>query len=118
MNAAISSEIGLFLARNSRDGLFLRYARGRARGFLMRQTMTLIGSVSIAALSSVWLGALAGCLALIGEATDCSVLFYISRRFTDAEVPKAARIGAAFSGTVQALTIAACVMICWRLIPL
>ncbi|WP_054008411.1 hybrid sensor histidine kinase/response regulator [Cypionkella psychrotolerans] len=118
MNAAINSEIGLFLARNSRDGLFLRYARGRARGFLIRQTMTLIGSVSIAALSSFWLGVLAGCLALIDEAIDCTALFYISRRLDGAAVPKAARIGAALSGTVQALTIAACVMICWRLIPL
>ncbi|MES2432385.1 MAG: ATP-binding protein [Pseudomonadota bacterium] len=80
--------------------------------------MTLIGSLSIAALSSFWLGALAGCLALIGEAIDCTVLFYISRRFDGAAVPKLARIGAAVSGTVQALTIAACVMICWRLIPL
>lgn len=118
MNAAINTEIGLFLTRNSRDGLFLRYARGRARGFLIRQTMTLIGSVSIAALSSIWLGVLAGCLALIGEAIDCTALFYISRYFDGAAVPKTARIGAAVSGTVQALTIAACVMICWRLIPL
>lgn len=118
MNSAISSEIGLFLARNSKDGLFLRYARGRARGFLMRQTMTVIGAVSIAALSSFWLGMLAGCLALIGEALDCTVLYVISRRFTQASVPKVVRVYAAISGTVQALTIAACVMICWRLIPL
>lgn len=118
MDSTISSEIGLFMARNSKDGLFLRYARGRARGFLIRQTMTLIGSVSIAALSSFWLGALAGCLALIGEAVDCAGLFYISRRFAGADVPRAARIWAAVSATVQALTIAACVMICWRLIPL
>ncbi len=118
MNAAINTEIGQFLTRNSRDGLFLRYARGRARGFLIRQSMTLIGSASMAALSSIWLGVLAGCLALIGEAIDCTALYYISRRFGGAAVPKAARIGAAVSGTVQALTIAACVMICWRLIPL
>ncbi len=118
MNSAISSEISLFLARNSKDGLFLRYARGRARGFLMRQTMTVIGAVSIAILSSFWLGILAGCLALIGEAIDCGALFYISRRFTQATVPKAVRVCAALSGTVQALSIAACVMICWQLVPL
>ena len=118
MNSAISSEIGLFLARNSKDGLFLRYARGRARGFLMRQTMTVIGALSIAALSSFWLGMLAGCLALIGEALDCAVLYTISRRFTQGSVPQVVRVYAAISGTVQALTIAACVMICWRLIPL
>ncbi len=84
----------------------------------MRQTMTLIRSVSIAALSPFWLGVLAGCLALISGAIDCTALFYISRRFAGTAVPKAARIGAALSGTVQALSTAAFVMICWRLIPL
>ncbi|MDP1577160.1 MAG: hypothetical protein Q8L76_10425, partial [Cypionkella sp.] len=87
-------------------------------GFLIRQTMTLIGSFSIAALSSFWLGALAGCLALTGEAINCPALFYMSRRYDDTPVPKPARIWAAVSGTVQALTIAACAMICWRIIPL
>lgn len=118
MNAAISREIGRFLTRNSKDGLFLRYARGRARGFLIGQTMTLIGAFIIAALPSFWLGTSAGCLALIGEASDCTVLFYITRRFSGAVVPKAARVRAALSGTMQALTIAASVMICWLLIPL
>jgi hypothetical protein len=80
--------------------------------------MTLIGSFSIAALSSFWLGALAGCLALTGEAINCLALLYISRRYDDTPVPKPARIWAAVSGTVQALTIAACAMICWRIIPL
>jgi hypothetical protein len=65
--------------------------------------MTLIGSFSIAALSSFWLGALAGCLALTGEAIKCPALFYISRRYDDTPVPKPARIWAAVSGTVQAL---------------
>ena len=118
MNPAISHEIGQFMARNSKDGLFLRYARGRARGFLMRQTMTLIGALSIAGLSSVWLGGVAAGLALLGEAIDCTVLYLISRRYTQAHVPTAARVCAAVSGLVQAMTIAACVMICWRLIPL
>ena len=118
MNPAISHEIGQFTARNSKDGLFLRYARGRARGFLMRQTMTVVGALSIAALSSLWLGGVAAALALVGEVIDCSVLYAISRRFSQPHVPKAARVFAALSGLIQAMTIAACVMICWRLIPL
>ncbi|MFC3182049.1 hybrid sensor histidine kinase/response regulator [Cypionkella sinensis] len=118
MNPAISHEIGQFTARNSKDGLFLRYARGRARGFLMRQTMTVVGALSIAALSSLWLGGVAAGLALVGEVIDCSVLYAISRRFSQPHVPKAARVFAALSGLLQAMTIAACVMICWRLIPL
>ncbi len=92
MNAAISREIGRFLTRNSKDGLFLRYARGRARGFLIGRTMTLIGAFIIAALSSFWLGTSADCLALIGEASDCTVIFYITRRFSGVVVPKAARV--------------------------
>ena len=118
MNRAINHEIGQFMARNSKNGLFLRYARGRARGFLMRQTMTVVGALSIAALSSLWLGGVAAALALVGEVIDCSVLYAISRRFSQPHVPKAARVFAALAGLIQAMTIAACVMICWRLIPL
>jgi hypothetical protein len=53
--------------------------------------MTLIGSFSIAALSSFWLGALAGCLALTGETIDCPALLYISCRYNGAPVPKPAQ---------------------------
>lgn len=118
MNSAITHEVGLFLARNSKDGLFLRYARARARGFLIRQTMTVTGAVSIAALSSFWLGALAAALAILGEAIDCLVLFHIYRRSSDGHIPTNARAWAAVTAALQALTIAACVMICWRMIPL
>ncbi|MDZ4395010.1 hybrid sensor histidine kinase/response regulator, partial [Cypionkella sp.] len=117
MNSALKKEIGQFLVRNSKDGLFLRYARARARGFLMRQTMTAIGAASIAVLSSAWLGALAAGLALLGEAIDCLTLFYIARRYAEGPVPASARGWAAITGAIQALTIAACVMICWRMIP-
>jgi two-component system, sensor histidine kinase len=109
-------DIERFLARNSPDGLFLRFARGRARGFLLRQTMTLIGSATIAMLSSWQLGVLTAAIAIMGESLDCLVLGQIAQRFMGKQVPVGLRYLAAASGAVQALTIATCVVLCWQMI--
>ncbi|MGV8953466.1 MAG: ATP-binding protein [Cypionkella sp.] len=107
-------DIERFLTRNSPDGLFLRFARGRARGFLTRQTMTLLGSATIALLSSWQLGVVTALLAVLGEAFDCSVLTAIARRCRDRAVPVGLRRLAVAAGAVQAMTIAGCVAICWQ----
>jgi two-component system, sensor histidine kinase len=110
-------DIERFLARNSVEGLFLRFARGRARGFLTRQTMTLLGSATIALLSSWQLGLLAAALALAGESLDCLVLAQIARRLAQGPLPPALAHVAVLTGIVQALSIAACVALCWQMIP-
>lgn len=109
-------DIERFLARNSPDGLFLRFARGRARGILLRQTMTLLGSATIALLASWQLGVLTALLALAGEGLDCLVLGSIAQRFAGGPVPAGLRHLATATGALQALTIAACVMLCWQVI--
>ena len=114
MQAGVISDVEKFIARNSRDGMFLRFARARARGFLIRQTMTVTGAVSLAMLISPRLGLLAAALALLGETVDCLLLFSLYRRFQGGAVPQNARRLAMLSGTLQAMTIAACVMICWH----
>lgn len=108
------SDVDKFIARNSSDGMFLRFARARARGFLIRQTMTATGAISLAMLVSLPLGLLAATLALLGEAVDCLLLFSLYRRYRDSAVPPIARRLAMLTGTLQAMTIAACVLICWR----
>ncbi len=108
-------DIERFLTRNSPNGRFMRFARGRTRGFLVRQTMTLIGSATIALVISGQLGWQTALLAILGESVDCLVLVAILRRFEDRELTATARAVAIGSGGFQALTIAVCVMICWRM---
>ena len=104
--------------RNSRDGMFLRYARGRVNGLPLRQTMTGVGALVLWLLGSWQLGALAAGLALMGEALDCGALVVILRRFPDGGYPIAALRLVQGTALIQAVTIAACVTLCWRLVPL
>lgn len=104
-----------FEARNSRDGLFLRYARGRLRSLVLRQTMTVMGSAAIGLMGEGWMGVLAACLVVVGEVLDATVLASILR----AEgLGPAMRRAAAISAALQSLTIAASIVLCWRGIPL
>ena len=63
-----------FLARNSPEGLFLRYARDRTRGFLLRQSMTVAGGLMIAVAYAPWLGAICAALAVSGDGLEHLVL--------------------------------------------
>ena len=118
MQTGATGAVGQFTARNSPDGLFLRYAHGRAKGFAIRQTMTVIGALTIAVLVSVPLGMLAAGLALLGAVVDCLVLLRLSQLYPTRPVPRRARVLAVLAALVQAATIAGCVALCWRLIPL
>ena len=109
-------EIAQFLARNSPEGLFMRFAQGRRRGFWVRQTMTLIGSATLAMLASGGIGLLTAVLGFAGDAVDCVVLAAIARRYDGRVVPPGARTLAFVSGGLQAISIAACVAICWLMI--
>lgn len=103
-----------FLDYNSQDNLFLRYARGRARGFLIRQTMTVVGSLTIGAIADPYLGFLTAFVALLGEAIDCAALKWISKRAIPTKLGRF-RVLAALTGAVQSCTIASCVVICWTM---
>ena len=105
---------GQFVARNGRDGLFLRYARSRAREFWIRQSMTMLGAVAIGTFESIRLGVIAALIALAGEVLDCAVLMHILRRAQGGVVPFAARRIALVTALVQAITIAICIAVCWR----
>lgn len=109
-----SNALGQFNARNGPNGLLLRFARSRVREFWTRQTMTLLGSLVMGVLGSVWLGLIAACLAFAGDALDCFVLAQIARQHPCGIVPAFARRLALITGAVQATTISACVVLCWR----
>lgn len=117
MDRAIDEARAIFISRNSPHGLFRRYARGRVRTFLVRQTMTLIGAAVIGALGSPWLAPASIGLALLGEAVDCLTLRWILRRCSEG-VPPGARHLATGTAAFQALTISGCIALCWYFIPL
>lgn len=114
---AALEELRSFEARNSSDGLFLRYCHGRARNFLLRQTVTALGSIALALFYSPAFGLLAALLALSGEGVDCLVTARIWHRYRAASVPAAARRIAAVTAAFQAMTIAACVVLAWAFVP-
>jgi two-component system, sensor histidine kinase len=103
-----------FATRNSSEGLFLRYCRGRSSGFLVRQVMTVVGSLTIGLLGAPILGVIALGLALVGEALDCLILRHIVRRTMAVGLPEEARVWARRSAMIQAMSIAGCVILCWR----
>lgn len=106
-----------FLTYNGQDNLFLRYARGRARSFLMRQTMTLAGSLTIGILASPYLGVLTALIAVMGEAVDCGTLHWIAKSGHKKIGLRRSRYLAAFTGAIQSGTIAICVALCWTMTP-
>ena len=71
MTGTMGSAKDQFDSRNSPDGLFRRYAKGRVRNFAARQAMTVMGSLAIGGLGAPWMGVLAAALVLLGEAVDC-----------------------------------------------
>jgi len=106
----IDVKISEFQHRNSRDGLFLRYARGRTRHFLYRQVATVLGGATLAVLFAPWVGLAAVGFALVGELVDCIVLLS-APGLHHAGVPMfRVRIAATLSAALQAVGIAAAVL--------
>ena len=110
-------DLAHYEARTSPDGRLLHYARGRIRAFWLRQTLTVFGSVTVLLLESVPFGLLLAALAIVGEAVDILALRWVIGRL-EAGKSGWARAVAVASGGFQGLTIAACVVLCWRFIPL
>ena len=106
----VTSAVEMFLARNSPEGLFLRYARGRNHGFLLRQSMTVAGGLMIAVVYAPWLGAVCAALAVAGDGLE-----YLVLRLAIRAGPGVRRLAAA-AALVQALTIATCVVLSWQVI--
>ena len=97
----------------SREGLWVRYARGRVRHFAGRQVMTLVGGYVLFAIDGPMVGLLAVLVALFGEAVDCLYLrAALRRQATGAGLARIYAISAATAG-FQAATIGFCVGLSW-----
>ena len=106
-----------FEARISPDGLFLRYCKTRIRSFGSRLVLTLMGSLFLSLLYDLPFGVKVMALLLLGEALDCLTLWVILRRRDAGILRKSDRIFAMAAAVVQSLTIAACVVLTWALVP-
>lgn len=116
MRAASAEAREDFFRRNSPSGLLLRYARGRLRGFFLRQIMTAVAALGLSVLGAAWLGPLAAALVLLGEGIEVLVLRVLVQR--GGQPGGLMRGLAALAAGVQAMTIAACVGLCWFVVPL
>jgi len=68
-------DLQAFEQKNSRNGKFLRYARGRANAFLSRQILTVAGSILAGFFISPFAGVFCALAAVTGEAVDCLYLY-------------------------------------------
>ena len=109
-------DLAHFEARMGADGRLLHYALGRRRTVWLRQTLTGVGVVSVMLLAQVSLGLILLTLALAGEAVDFLLLGQTIRNLERGNTSRA-RLLAGIGAAAQGLTIAACVAICWRTIP-
>ncbi|WP_151718171.1 hybrid sensor histidine kinase/response regulator [Gemmobacter serpentinus] len=105
-----------FFRRNSPSGLLLRYARGRLRGFVLRQTMTVAGALALALLGAPWLGPVAVAFVLGGELVEALTLRWLLWRGGDPG-PVVRGIAMLAAG-LQALMVAASIGLCWFFVPL
>ena len=111
-------DLAHFEATNSSDGRLLHYAKGRIRAFWLRQALTVFGALTVGLLSSGPLGVALAITALLGEGFDIALLRLVIRRLHHGQAGRATRWIALAGGTVQGLTIAACAVLCWQVVPL
>ncbi len=104
-------ELNLFRQGLTPMSLLARFAAGRIRHFWFRQTVTVLGALSLAVLTQPWVGLLAAVIALSGELLDTLALRKVLQMArTGGRYARASALATA-SGTLQALTIAGCVML-------
>jgi hypothetical protein len=94
---------------------FRRYAQGRITYLWKRQFLTAIGAVYLALMISPMVGLLAGVLALSGEIVDCINLRFQLKALKQGRPLRTAGIAASATATLQAISIAACILIAWFL---
>lgn len=110
-------ELKDFEARNTPEGLFLRYGRARVRNFQSRQIVTLGGAIALAWLVSPFFGLAMGVLVVCGEILDCFCLYRLTRekRMLN-NLPRAIRLST-LTALIQGATLGLCVFFTWFSIP-
>ncbi len=105
------AQLAAFELRQTPAGLLARYARGRIGYFWARQSLTLIGALSLALMETAVVGLVAAGLALLGEGVDCATLRMVPRWQRQGHSPGRIRAITTLSAGFQALTIAGCIFL-------
>ncbi len=112
------TDLAHFEAKTSAEGRLLHYAEGRIRAFWLRQTLTAFGSTTMAVLVSLRLGLLLAFLGIAGEIIDILLLRLVVHRLEHGQTGRAVQVLALGGAGIQGLTIASCVALTWRVLPL
>ncbi len=105
-----------FETNYSREGLFVRYARGRIATFWVRQVFSLIGVLALSLLLNWGVALLAMAVFVGGEALECLMLDRLIKRHPDGNLPGKMRGGPLLAAMTQALTgVGAVWLLYWNL---
>ncbi|MCB4379690.1 hybrid sensor histidine kinase/response regulator, partial [Synechococcus sp. MU1644] len=99
-----------FDRRNTPAGLLVRYARGRLRYFVSRQSLTLFGAMVLAFAVSIQVGLLALVVANIGELLDSHVLRGVEKKMARGVKVDVLLRKTTMTATVQAVGMSAYVV--------
>jgi len=111
--AAEADPLADFRHRNSKEGLLLRYARGRVKNFGSRQIMTVAGGLFLWMMNGPLAGLSALSIALIGETVDCLYLRGAEQRLSEGEALERVYCISTLTATIQALAVSVCIALSW-----
>ncbi len=109
-----NADMKAFEARNSADGLFLRYASGRLRHFWDRQVLGMSGAIVMGVVLSVPMGLVVAALILAGDAIECLILAHLVRDVRMFGMKAGQKQWASFAGGIHILTITLALLLCYR----
>jgi len=112
-DAAEADPLAEFRHRNSKEGLLLRYARGRVTNFGSRQIMTVAGGLFLWMMNGPLDGFAALLISLTGEAVDCLYLRGTERRLKEGEALGRVYAISTVTAGFQALTLSVCIALAW-----
>ena len=111
--AAEADPLAEFRHRNSKEGLLLRYARGRVMNFGSRQIMTVAGGLFLWIMNGPLVGLSALSVALIGESVDCLYLRGAEHRLREGESLARVYAVSTVTAALQAIAVSICIALSW-----
>ncbi len=111
--AAEADPLAEFRHRNSKEGLLLRYARGRVMNFGSRQIMTVAGGLFLWIMNGPLVGLSALSVALIGESVDCLYLRGAEQRLREGEALARVYAISTVTAALQAIAVSVCIALSW-----
>lgn len=106
-----------FDRRSTPAGLLVRYARGRLRYFISRQSLTVFGALVLTFAVSLQIGLLALCFATVGELLDYHLLRSVEKKMHRGASVDSLLRATTVTAAVQAVGMSTFVATLWLAIP-